>query len=51
LGLDEGKVPSFPLLFIMFGNVIREYNFSQVGFFHSEMGEKFKLKVVDQPCA
>jgi hypothetical protein len=28
LGLDEGKVPSSPLLLILSGDVIHEYHFS-----------------------
>jgi len=33
----------------MFGDIIHEYHFSQVGFFHYEMGEELESKVVDQP--
>jgi len=51
LGLDEGKVPSSLLLLILPGDVIREYHFSRVGFFHSKMGEELESEVVDQPCA
>jgi hypothetical protein len=49
MGLDEGKVPGSPLLFIMSSDVIHEYHFSQVGFFHSKMGEELESEVVDQP--
>ncbi len=49
MGLEEGKVPCSLLLLIMSSDIIREYHFSQVGIFHSEMGEELESKVVDQP--
>jgi hypothetical protein len=39
------------LLLILSRNVIREYHFSQIGFFHFEMGEELESEVIDQPCA
>jgi len=48
MGFNEGKVLGSPLLLIMSGNIIREYHFSQVGFFHSEMGKELESKVGDQ---
>jgi len=51
LGLDEGKVLGSLLLLILFGDVICEYHFNRVEFFHFEMGEELELKVANQPYA
>jgi hypothetical protein len=51
LGLDEGKVLGSLLLIILSSDIICEYHFNRIRFFHFEMGKKFELEDVDQPCA